>query len=378
MIQTYPSSSSSPLIVGLGDRSYPIHIGAGVIEQAARVLPGLAGRRVFILYDQAVESYADALTNALTDHAFALRSMGIKGGEGAKSYNSLIQILDWLLSERVDRQSLLCVVGGGVMGDVGGFAASIVLRGIDCVQIPTTLLSQVDSSVGGKTGINAAQGKNLVGSFYQPLAVLCDTNTLKTLSIRERRAGYAEIVKYGLLGDAGFFDWLDQHGQRVLDMEEPFLAHAIEKSCAMKAKIVGMDEREKIGGARALLNLGHTFAHALESSAGFDGRLLHGEAVGIGLVLAARLSAALRLCPSEDAVRVESHLKSMGMMTEISHIAPSLSCTAADLMHLMARDKKAIAGSIHFILLRGIGDAFQSDAVDMSDVQSILEHSLKG
>ena len=366
---------SNPLTVtvDLADRSYPIHIGAGLIDAVADLVPlVMKGRKTFILYDPKVEPHARRLASSLDEPSM----MALSGGEPTKSWDHLQSVTDWLLENHVDRKSVLFVMGGGVVGDLGGFAASVTLRGIPFVQIPTTLLAQVDSSVGGKTGINAAQGKNLVGSFYQPIAVLCDTDTLKTLPPREMAAGYAEVVKYGLLGSRDFFEWLEKNGEDILALDEDALTDAIETSCRMKADIVGDDEREQAGGDRALLNLGHTFAHALEAAAGYDGRLLHGEAVSIGLVLAHRLCVRMGICSGQDATRMENHLKSLGLKTEIFQITPALSQDADEIVSLMNHDKKASGGKIGFILTRGIGEAFQSSDVDMTDVRAVVLNSL--
>lgn len=362
--------------VDLGTRSYPIHIGAGLLSQADTLIPlDLKGRKIFVLYDRNVRPHLDALVSTLETGAEDVQTLALEGGEKSKSFDYLQTILDWLLDHHVDRQSVLVAMGGGVIGDVGGFAASIVLRGIPYVQIPTTLLAQVDSSVGGKTGINTAQGKNLVGAFYQPVAVLCDTATLETLPERELKAGYAEIVKYGLLGDADFYGWLEENGKKILSLSSAALAQAIERSCKAKASIVGSDEFEQAGGRRALLNLGHTFGHALEAAAGYDGRLLHGEAVSIGMVLAFRLCVKMGLCPGQDAVRMENHLKSCGLKTEIRDIRPALTQSAGEVVDLMYHDKKASGGQIAFILVRRIGEAFQSSNVDMDDVRDIVANS---
>lgn len=368
------SKNPVTLTVDLAERSYPIHIGEGLLERANELVPlDLAGRKIFILYDRNVEGHVRRLMSCLPDAEIK----ALEGGEPTKSYDRLQDVVDWLLENRVDRKSVLFVVGGGVIGDLGGFAASIVLRGIPFVQVPTTLLAQVDSSVGGKTGINAPQGKNLIGSFYQPVAVLCDADTLKTLPVRELKAGYAEIVKYGLLGSHKFFEWLEANGQNVLDLEPEALAQAVEVSCSMKAQIVGSDEREQAGGDRALLNLGHTFAHALEAAAGYDGRILHGEAVSIGMVLAFRLCVKMGLCSGQDATRMENHLKACGLKTEISDIAPVLDHDAHEITNLMYHDKKASSGKIGFILVREIGKAFQSSDVDMADVVAVIEDSFR-
>lgn len=362
------------LTVKLAERSYPIHIGPGILERAGELIPlDLTGRKVFIIYDRNVEAHLKTLQSSLKGD---IHTLAVEGGEPSKSFAYLQNVLDWILDHHVDRQSVIIVMGGGVVGDLGGFAASIVMRGVPFVQIPTTLLAQVDSSVGGKTGINTEHGKNLVGSFYQPVAVLCDTDVLKTLPQRELKAGYAEVVKYGLLGDADFYNWLEENGGKVLALKEDQLITAIEKSCAAKAEIVGTDEREQQGGRRALLNLGHTFAHALEAAAGYDGRLLHGEAVSIGMVLAFRLCAKMGLCPGQDAVRMEKHLQSCGLKTEIRHIEPSLPQSAAEITALMAHDKKAMAGKIAFILVKGIGQAFVSKDVSLDDVESVIAASM--
>lgn len=360
------------LKVELDTRSYPIHIGSGLLADAIAHIPAdLSGRKVFVLYDRNVEGHAQRLMQSFPG-AF---SLALDGGEKTKSYQHLQDVVGWMLQNHVDRKSVLFVVGGGVIGDLGGFAASIVLRGIDFVQVPTTLLAQVDSSVGGKTGINAPQGKNLVGSFYQPLAVLCDTDTLQTLPPRELKAGYAEIVKYGLLGNSSFFQWLEDHGKEVLALEQASLTKVIEASCAAKAEIVGKDEREQAGGRRALLNLGHTFGHALEAAAGYDGRLLHGEAVSIGMVLAFNLCAKMGLCALQDAERATAHLKACGLKTKITDIVPHLTQTPAQIADLMFHDKKASGGKIGFILVKSIGDAFQSTDVDMADVVAVMAES---
>ena len=360
--------------VDLGERSYPIHIGGGLLERASALVPlDLKARKVFILHDINVASHVEKLRTGIK--SASVETLALRGGEPTKSWAQLQHVVDWLLSNHVDRKSVLFVVGGGVLGDLGGFAASVVLRGIPFVQVPTTLLAQVDSSVGGKTGINTAQGKNLAGAFYQPVAVLCDTDTLKTLPERELKAGYAEVVKYGLLGSREFFEWLEENGQKILSLETSPLKDAIETSCRSKADIVGDDEREQAGGDRALLNLGHPFAHALEAAAGYDGRLLHGEAVSIGMVLAFRLCVKMGLCPENDAIRMVRHLKSCGLKTEISGISPSLTQSSQEIAQLMYHDKKASSGKIGFILVRKIGEAFQSSDVLMDDVVKIIARS---
>lgn len=361
------------LQVSLGERAYDIHIGGGILSRAAAYLPvDLKGRKIFILCDENVLGHVDSLKKSLPADPYV---MAITGGEQAKSYGHLQDVLSWMLSHQVDRKSILFVVGGGVVGDLGGFAASIILRGIDFVQVPTTLLSQVDSSVGGKTGINTPEGKNLVGSFYQPIAVLCDTETLSTLPIRELRAGYAEIVKYGLINNPEFFAWLEEHGMDVLGLVPDKLTHAIETSCRSKAKIVARDEKET--GDRALLNLGHTFGHALEALGGYDGRLLHGEAVSIGMCMAFDLSVRMGFCPTSDLTRLKDHLDTCGLKTSVSQIEPALAGMPEQALSRMAHDKKNVSGVLTFILARGIGKSFRSTEIEMQNVLKTLSNLWK-
>ena len=366
--------------VDLDERSYDIHIGKGLLERAGELIPEeCLGKKTFIIYDENTYPYVQVLEEALAGKALESKTLSLKGGEPTKSYDGLQRTLDWLLDNKVDRQSVLIAVGGGVIGDLSGFAASIVMRGIPFIQVPTTLLAQVDSSVGGKTGINTSQGKNLVGSFYQPKAVICDTGTLGTLPEREVQAGYAEVVKYGLINDLSFFEWLEEHGEEVLALDTEAIAKAVEISCQAKAKIVAADEKEK--GQRALLNLGHTFGHALEAAAGYDGRLLHGEGVAIGMMMAFELSLKMGLCSQEDPSRVEAHLKACGMKVKASQITPNLQQTSDEILELMQGDKKAVSDAegnkIGFILTKGIGQAFQTYDVDMDDVKQVVERSFE-
>lgn len=359
------------LTVDLGARSYPVHIGQGILDAAAEHIPlDLTGRKIFILFDKNTESYAASLEQALAGKTGEICSFGIEGGELTKSLAKLDEVLGWMLERRVDRHSILFAVGGGVIGDLGGFTASVTLRGIPYVQVPTTLLAQVDSSVGGKTGINSPHGKNLIGSFYQPAAVLCDLDTLQTLPERELKAGYAEIVKYGLINKPDFFDWLKQNGEKLLALESGALAHAVFTSCQDKAEIVAADERES--GQRALLNLGHTFGHAFEASAGYDGSLLHGEAVSIGMVCAFALSVKMGLCAQDDFETMRAHLISMGLKTSLQ--GTPLKDDAEALYGLMQGDKKMDRGVLKFILVRGIGQAFVSSDVKKEDVIEVLEN----
>ena len=364
--------------VNLSDRSYNILIGQGLLQQPELWLPAdAADRKIFIITDEHVAPYAASLCVALNGKTKAPSTFILPPGEQTKSFEFFQETVEWLLSNGVNRKSLLIAVGGGVIGDLAGFAAASVLRGIDFIQIPTTLLSQVDSSVGGKTGINSKQGKNLVGAFYQPKTVVIDLETLATLPEREMKAGYAEIAKYGLLGDIRFFEWLEVNGSKVIAKDINALTYAIETSCKMKAEIVRQDEREETG-LRALLNLGHTFAHVLETTCEYDGRLLHGEAVGIGLVQAARLSQSQGMIGNADVSRIHTHLSSLGMMTEISDISPAISATPDELYALMHKDKKAATDGIGFIVLQALGRARIDKTVAAEKVLSILEGSLHG
>ncbi len=367
--------SHDALPLDLGDRSYTIHIGAGLLARAPDLIPmDLSKSAVFILADKNVAPHLKTLRGALDGRARAIHVLEIDAGETAKSWRVLEQVVGWMLDHHMDRHAVLVALGGGVIGDLGGFAASVAMRGIPYIQIPTTLLAQVDSSVGGKTGINTEQGKNLVGAFYQPRAVICDLSVLQTLPERERKAGYAEIVKYGLINDPDFFEWLEANGKKVLALDTDAVTYAVRTSCAAKAAIVGKDERES--GMRALLNLGHTFGHALEAAAGYDGRLLHGEGVSIGMTLAHRLCVRMGLCSGQDATRIENHFKNLGLKTDVRDIVPHLSQSAEEIADLMKHDKKIAAGTITFILTRGIGKAFTSPDVKMDDVVSVIRDSM--
>lgn len=363
------------LKVNLGQRSYDIHIGQSLIADIASLVPvKLKDRTAFIVTDINVEApHANAIEKALSGNVRAVHKLVLGAGEQTKSFAKYEDVLNWMLENGVDRHAILFAVGGGVIGDLGGFAAATALRGIPFVQVPTTLLAQVDSSVGGKTGINTAQGKNLVGSFYQPISVVCDMDTLKTLPRRELLAGYAEIAKYGLIVDAPFFEWLEKHGSDVVALKPDALARAVEVSCKTKAEIVSADERES--GQRMLLNLGHTFAHVLEAAAGYDGTLLHGEAVSIGMVLAFRLSARLGYCKPEDATRVKKHLAGIGLRTEVAEIKLSAGFGGGKLTDMMRHDKKVAAGKLTFILAKGIGKTFVTQDVAREDVVAVIEES---
>ena len=357
--------------VDLGVRSYDIAIGPGLIDQAGTLLAERLGeRRVVIITDTNVGPlYADRLDAALRQAGHQTRTITVAAGEASKSYAQLEDLLEDLINGGLERGSVLIALGGGVMGDLTGFAASIALRGVEFVQVPTTLLAQVDSSVGGKTAINSRHGKNLVGTFYQPRLVIADTDTLVTLPAAEMRAGYAETAKYGMLGDAEFFEWLETNAAAILGGDAPAQIHAIERACEMKAEIVNQDERET--GRRALLNLGHTFAHALEAETGFGEGLLHGEAVSIGMVLAFELSARMGLCTPVDAMRVRAHLDAAGLPTGFP-VHPGSGWDADILLAHMGRDKKVQEGRITFILANGIGDTFVTNEVALDDVSRLL------
>jgi 3-dehydroquinate synthase len=362
--------------IDLGERSYDIYIGGGLLPRIAELLPmDVPGGSFFILTDENVKPYAATAQEILKNAgARVCETLILKPGEQTKSFTEFESVCRWMLQHGVDRKSTLISIGGGVIGDLGGYAAASILRGISFVQIPTTLLAQVDSSVGGKTGINAPEGKNMVGAFYQPKAVIADLETLKTLPRRELLAGYAEVAKYGLLGDYAFFQWLEEHGASVCALEPHALSQAVEKSVQAKADIVTADEREQ--GRRALLNLGHTFGHALEAAAEYDGRLLHGEAVSIGIVMAFDLSVRLSLCTANDLARVEEHLISVGLPTRASFIEPALKATPEELLEIMKRDKKAEKGEITLVLADGIGRAFMSRTASDDLILSVLSDSL--
>lgn len=367
-----PAPSCVRLPVPLGDRRYEIVIGPDLIDRAGDLIgPVLATPRAIIVTDTSVGPiYAQRVAEALSRSQIASETITLPAGEASKSFATLERLMDDLLSRRVERGITLIALGGGVIGDLTGFAASILLRGVPFVQIPTTLLSQVDSSVGGKTGINTARGKNLVGSFYQPRLVLADIETLNSLPRRELLAGYAEVVKYGLLGDAAFFTWLEQNGRALVEGDLAARREAVHRSCAAKAAIVAEDEREQ--GRRALLNLGHTFGHALEAELGYDGRLLHGEGVAIGMVMAFSLSAQLGLGPDAAQIaRISHHLESVGLPTSPLAIA-GVDWQVDRLIDHMSRDKKVQDGRITFILARGIGRAEVRRDVPVDAVRAVL------
>ena len=363
--------------IDLDNHSYDIYIGDGLLFRAAELVPEqMMGRSVFIITDKNVEPYARNIETIMQDNrARHVHMIVMEPGEGTKSFGNVQQITEWMLENNLNRNSYVFAIGGGVIGDLGGFCASLAMRGVPYVQIPTSLLAQVDSSVGGKTGINTQQGKNLVGSFYQPVSVLADLDVLKTLPKRELLAGYAEVVKYGLINDLPFFEWLEKNGEQVCNLDVESIAYAVEVCTKAKAAIVEADEKEH--GVRALLNLGHTFGHALETAAGYNGTLLHGEGVSIGIILAYELSAAMGLISQEEIARVENHFLTVGLPTRVDQI-DNFKADIDSLMDTMRRDKKARSGKMVFILANAIGDTFVSNDVDETIVREILRNALGG
>ena len=358
--------------VSLGARSYEVHVGSGLLARAGELIaPYAPTGRVFVVTDQNVARlHRPALVAALGAAGLKNWTVTLPPGEETKSFHGLELLCRHLLQAGIDRRDLVVAFGGGVVGDIAGLAAGLVKRGVDFAQIPTTLLAQVDSSVGGKTAIDTPEGKNFVGLIHQPRLVLADLDVLNTLPAREMRCGYAEIVKAGLIGDADFFSWCEANVARVLDGEPGALARAVGRAVAFKARIVEADELEQ--GARALLNLGHTFAHALEVHAGYGDALLHGEAVGAGLALAFAHSAGLGLCGAEEATRVRAHLESAGLHTDLRTLAGA-PYNPQRLLALMADDKKAEAGQITLVLARAIGQAFVHKGADAARLQTFLQ-----
>jgi 3-dehydroquinate synthase len=361
--------------VPLGDRAYDVRIGSDLIAQAGvEIAPLLARPRVAIVTDAHVAGmHLDSLVSALNAEGIASTSLTLPAGEATKSWPEFERTVEWLLEQKIERRDIVIALGGGVIGDLVGFAAAVLRRGIRFVQMPTSLLAQVDSSVGGKTGINAPQGKNLIGAFHQPALVLADISVLNTLTDRDFLSGYGEVIKYGLLGDAAFFEWQEKNADAVLARDPGALAHAVKRSVQMKADIVVRDETEQ--GDRALLNLGHTFCHALEAATGYSDRLLHGEGVAIGCGLAFELSSRMGHCAQEDPSRVRQLLSEMGMKVTLADIPGDLP-DAAELLSLMGQDKKVIDGQLRFILARGIGDAFVTSDVPQDMVMSLLSDAL--
>ena len=362
--------------VPLPGRAYDIRIGAGLLARAgAEIAPLLARPRVAILTDAHVAAaHLPTLEAALAEAGIASAALALPPGEATKGWAQFSRAVDWLLEQKIERRDMVLALGGGVVGDLAGFAAAVLRRGVRFIQLPTTLLAQVDSSVGGKTGINSVHGKNLIGAFHQPSLVLADTALLDTLPRRDLLAGYGEVVKYGALGDAAFFGWLEAEGGAALAAGDAAArARAVQRSCAMKAAIVLRDETEQ--GDRALLNLGHTFGHALEAATGYSDRLLHGEGVAVGMALAFALSARLGLCPQEEPARLVAHLRAMGLPAALADIPGPLP-DADGLLALMAQDKKVLDGRLRFVLARRLGEAFVTADVPPEAVRALLAEEL--
>ena len=358
--------------VGLGERSYEIVIGDGLLAEAGRRIAPLLARPVTAIVTDAnvARHHLMALQNSLASAGISSTPVVLPPGETTKSFKHLAELCDRLLAAGIERRDRIIALGGGVIGDLAGFAAAILRRGVGFIQIPTTLLAQVDSSVGGKTGINSAHGKNLIGAFHQPAAVIADIALLDTLPKREMAAGYAEVAKYGLLGDLPFFEWLEAHSGAILAGDRQARIRAIKTSCEAKARIVAEDETET--GVRALLNLGHTFGHALEAATGYSDRLLHGEGVAIGMVQAFRFSERLKFSGTGTADRVAAHLKAAGLPVHSRDIPGPLP-PPEELLAIMRQDKKAQAGKLTFILARAIGEAFIARDVAEADVLAFLK-----
>lgn len=362
--------------VNLGQRTYDIHIGENLLQEAGRYIAPLLSRpfAAIVTDENVARHHLKALEASLTAAGIVSVAIILPAGEKTKCFTALADLCEQLLAAGVERQDKVIAFGGGVIGDLTGFAAAILRRGVEFIQVPTTLLAQVDSSVGGKTGINSAHGKNLIGAFLQPVMVLADTSLLETLPRRELAAGYAEVAKYGLLGDLSFFEWLEANSEILLRGDAQARAYAIHRSCSAKAAIVAQDETEQ--GMRALLNLGHTFGHALEKATGYSSRLLHGEGVAIGMVQAFRFSEHLNHCKAGTADRVARHLKAAGLPTHMNDIEGPLP-PVSDLVNIMKQDKKAQSGKLTFILARAIGDAFIARSVPESAVADFLKEDLK-
>ena len=369
------SGAVTKVAVPLGRRSYDVIIGENLVARSGELVKGLLRRpRTAIVTDENVaRHHLETLRRGLAGAGIASETIVLAPGEATKSFADLARLCDWLLATGIERGDCIIAFGGGVIGDLAGFAAAVVLRGIGFIQVPTTLLAQVDSSVGGKTGINSKLGKNLIGAFHQPLLVIADTGVLSTLPRRELAAGYAEVAKYGLIGDAAFFEWLEQNAPALFAGDREARAHAVKVSCEAKARLVAADETE--AGVRALLNLGHTFGHALEAAAGFGERLLHGEAVAVGMAMAFRFSHRIDVCRSGAAERVAAHLASVGLPASPSELALALP-PADRLLEIMRQDKKARDGRLTLILARDIGDAFIAPDIADADILDFLADEL--
>jgi 3-dehydroquinate synthase len=364
--------------VNLGERSYEICVGSGILETIGESLLKRFGfRKIFIVTDNEVATHwLNLVIDSIKKVGIQYEVASIPSGESSKSFYQLEGLLNQFFEARIARDGLIVALGGGVVGDLAGFAAAVALRGIDFIQVPTTLLAQVDSSVGGKTAINTAQGKNLVGSFYQPRLVLIDTDVLDTLPERQILSGYAEIVKYGLIKNRQFFEWLEVNGKKILSGDSDARRTAIVESCKIKAAIVGHDEKET--GERAILNFGHTFGHAFETEAKFNGDLLHGEAVALGMVAALNLSKITGSCNGQEVDRVSFHLKSVGLPVNLSFLDKFSRWNVDTLLKHIDHDKKVLDGKIRFILLKEIGNSYITSEVDPNNVSAIISQSLKG
>jgi len=362
--------------VALAERAYDIHIGERLLDQAGALLaPLVQDRRVVVVTDEHVADAQGARLKAgLAQARLEHEMIALAPGEGAKSFKQLESLTGRLLELGVERGDLIVAFGGGVIGDLVGFAAAILRRGCRFAQVPTTLLAQVDSAVGGKTAINAKQGKNLIGAFHQPSLVIADVDALATLTPREMRAGYAEVVKYGLIADAPFFAWLEANGEKLLAGDRAAQIHAVKKCCELKAKIVGADERE--AGVRALLNFGHTFAHAFEALYGYDDRLLHGEGVALGISLALEFSARQGLLSAEDQARARTHLARTGLPVAIGELCPGPALDAARLAAWMMQDKKVERGKLTLVLAKSIGEAVIVKDASLKDIEAFLEEKI--
>ena len=370
------SADETIVPVALGTRAYDIAIGRGAIETLGARIKALrpAAKTVILSDDTVAAKHLATVERVLKASGIETSAIKVAPGEGSKNYATFEKVCEAIIAARIERNDLVVALGGGVIGDLAGFAAASVRRGLDFVQVPTSLLAQVDSSVGGKTGINSRQGKNLIGAFHQPILVIADTALLDTLPPREFRAGYAEVAKFGMLGDADFFSWLETNWQDVF-AGKPAREHAIAVCCRGKAGVVSRDERET--GERALLNLGHTFGHAFEAGAGYSQRLLHGEAVALGCTLAFEFSARRGLVGDNTATRVREHLKAVGLPTRVQDVEGGVP-DAETLMNLIAQDKKVKRGKLTFILVRGVGEAFVENDVDPAEVRSFLSEKLAG
>jgi 3-dehydroquinate synthase len=365
------AAANATVAVDLGSRSYEIAIGEGLLKEAGKRLAPFFKRPLaaIVTDDNVARLHLETLRASLFSAGIDSKTIILPAGEATKNYRHLAETCDGLLAAGIERRDMVIALGGGVIGDLAGFAAAVLRRGVDFIQIPTTLLAQVDSSVGGKTGINSSHGKNLIGAFHQPRAVLIDIALLDTLPARELHAGYAEVAKYGLLGDAEFFAWLEANAPSIFSGDAQARIRAITTSCEMKARIVAEDETET--GVRALLNLGHTFGHALEAATGYSSRLLHGEGVAIGMAQAFRFSEKLGLVPKGQAARVEKHLRAVKLPTRLADIEGTLP-EPRKLLEIMRQDKKAVAGKLTFILVRSVGEAFIARDVEEKDVLAFL------